>query len=103
MAEELAQALGGVIAGSRPVIDQGWLASTRLVGKSGKSVKPKLYLALGISGAPEHVEAIERSEMIVAINTDASAPIFDLAQFGAQIDMLDLLPVLTEKVGQARG
>ncbi len=103
MAEELAQALGGVIAGSRPVIDQGWLASTRLVGKSGKSVKPKLYLALGISGAPEHVEAIERSEMIVAINTDASAPIFDLAQFGAQIDLLDLLPVLTEKVGQARG
>jgi electron transfer flavoprotein alpha subunit len=103
LAEELAQALGGVVAGSRPVIDQGWLASTRLVGKSGKSVKPKLYLALGISGAPEHVEAIEDSEMIVAINTDSTAPIFDLAKFGAQIDMLDLLPVLTEKVQKAKG
>jgi electron transfer flavoprotein alpha subunit len=102
MAEALAKALGGVVAGSRPVIDQGWLAPTRLVGKSGKSVKPKLYLALGISGAPEHVEAIGDSEMIVAINTDATAPIFDLAKFGAQMDLLDLMPVLTEKVLQAK-
>ena len=102
LAEELAKALGGVVAGSRPVIDQGWLPSTRLVGKSGKSVKPKLYLALGISGAPEHVEAIDQSEMIVAINTDTTAPIFDLAKFGAPVDMLDLMPVLTEKVKQAK-
>ena len=103
LAEELAKALGGVVAGSRPVIDQGWLAPTRLVGKSGKAVKPKLYLALGVSGAPEHVEAIGDSEMIIAINTDPAAPIFDLAKFGAQIDMLDLLPALTEKVQQAKG
>ena len=102
LAEELAKALGGVVSGSRPVIDQGWLAPTRLVGKSGKAVKPKLYLALGISGAPEHAEAIGDSEMIVAINTDAAAPIFDLAKFGSQVDMLDLLPVLTEKVQQAK-
>lgn len=103
LAEELAKALGGVVAASRPVIDQGWLAPTRLVGKSGKAVKPKLYLALGISGAPEHTEAIGDSEMIVAINTDPAAPIFDLAKFGAQLDMLDLMPVLTEKVQHAKG
>jgi len=103
LAEELASALGGVVCASRPVIDQGWLAPTRLVGKSGKAVKPKLYLALGISGAPEHVEAIDNSDMIVAINTDTTAPIFDIAKFGASIDMLDLLPILTEKVQQAKG
>ncbi len=103
LAEELAKALGGVVAGSRPVIDQGWLAPTRLVGKSGKAVKPKVYLALGVSGAPEHTEAIGDSEMIVAVNTDPAAPIFDLAKFGAQVDILDLMPVLTEKVQQAKG
>lgn len=103
LAEELAKSLGGVVAGSRPVIDQGWLAPTRLVGKSGKAVKPKLYLALGISGAPEHTEAIGDSEMIIAINTDPAAPIFNLAKYGAQIDLLDLMPVLTERVQQAKG
>lgn len=103
LAEELARALGGVVCASRPVIDQGWLPQTRLVGKSGKAVKPRLYLALGISGAPEHTEAIGDSELIIAVNTDPSAPIFDLAKFGASIDMLDLLPVLTEKVQQAKG
>jgi len=103
LAKELAQVLGGVVSGSRPVIDQGWLPPTRLVGKSGKAVKPKLYLALGISGAPEHVEAIGNAEMIIAINTDPAAPIFNLAKFGAQVDILDLLPVLTEHVQQARG
>jgi len=103
LAEELAKVLGGVVSGSRPVIDQGWLPPTRLVGKSGKSVKPRLYLALGISGAPEHVEAISNAEMIVAINTDPAAPIFNLAKFGAQVDILDLMPVLTEYVQQARG
>jgi electron transfer flavoprotein alpha subunit len=103
VAEELAKALGGVVCGSRPVIDQSWLPTQRLVGKSGKSVKPKLYLAMGISGAPEHVEAIGDSEMIVAINTDAAAPIFAIAKYGAQVDVLDLMPVLTEKVQQAKG
>jgi len=103
LAEELAKVLGGVVSGSRPVIDQGWLPPTRLVGKSGKAVKPRLYLALGISGAPEHVEAIGNAEMIVAINTDPAAPIFNLAKFGAQVDILDLMPVLTEYVQQARG
>lgn len=98
LAEELARALGGVICASRPVVDQGWLPTSRLVGKSGKSVKPKIFLAIGISGAPEHVEGITGSEIIIAINTDPSAPIFDVAKYGAEADALDLLPVLTEKI-----
>jgi electron transfer flavoprotein alpha subunit len=98
LAQELADALGAVMCSSRPVVDQGWLPASRLVGKSGRRVKPKLYLALGISGAPEHVEAITGSEAIVAINTDPDAPIFEIAQYGAEIDLFDLLPVLTEKL-----
>jgi electron transfer flavoprotein alpha subunit len=101
--EELADALGGVISASRPLVDQGWLATSRMVGKSGQVVKPKLYLAMGISGAPEHVEAITDSECIIAINTDPSAPIFDLAKYGADIDMLDLVEVLIEKVEESKG
>jgi electron transfer flavoprotein alpha subunit len=103
LAEELAEALGGVVCASRPVVDQGWLPTTQLVGKSGKSVKPKLYLALGISGAPEHVEGMTDSELIVAVNTDPAAPIFDVAQYGAELDLLDLLEVLAEQVQEARG
>jgi electron transfer flavoprotein alpha subunit len=98
MAEDLAQALGGVLCGSRPVVDQGWLPMTRLVGKSGKSVKAKLYLALGISGAPEHVEAIAEETFVVPVNTDMSAPIFKLARYGTQVDLVDLLPELIEQV-----
>jgi electron transfer flavoprotein alpha subunit len=102
LANELVDALGATLCGTRPVVDQGWLPTTRLVGKSGKAVKPKVYLALGISGAPEHTEAITGSEMIIAINTDPAAPIFDLARYGATVDLLDLLPVLTEKVQQLK-
>jgi electron transfer flavoprotein alpha subunit len=103
LAEELAEALGGVVCASRPLVDQGWLSTTRLVGKSGQQVKPKFYLAMGISGAPEHVEAITGSELIIAINTDPAAPIFDVAQYGAEVDMLDLMEVLTEQIQDAKG
>ena len=103
LAEELAKTLGGVVTGSRPVIDQGWLPTSRLVGKSGKHVKPKVYLALGISGAPEHTEAITDSGLIIAVNTDPSAPIFDIAKYGAEADILDMLPSLTEQIRQLRG
>jgi electron transfer flavoprotein alpha subunit len=102
LAQELAAALGAVVCGSRPVVDQGWLPPTRLVGRSGKRVKPKVYLAMGISGAPEHVEAITDSEVIIAINTSPSAPIFSVARYGAMVDMLELLPVLTAQVHQAK-
>lgn len=103
LAEELAAELGGAVCGTRPVVDQSWLPSSRLIGKSGKTVKPKLYLALGISGAPEHMEGIPEGTQIVAINTDAQAPIFNAAQYGATIDLLDLLPALTEKVREIKG
>ncbi len=102
LAENLAQALGGVVCGSRPVVDQGWLATSRLVGKSGKHVKPRIYFAMGISGAPEHAEAITQSDTIIAVNTDPKAPIFDLAKYGVEMDMFELLEVLTEKVKQAK-
>jgi electron transfer flavoprotein alpha subunit len=103
LAQELADALGAAVCSSRPVVDQGWLPTSRLVGKSGQRVKAKVYLALGISGAPEHVEAVTNSETIIAVNTDPQAPIFDVAQYGAELDLLDLLPALTEAVQQAKG
>jgi electron transfer flavoprotein alpha subunit len=98
LAEELATALGGAICASRPVIDQGWLPTSRLIGKSGITVAAKVYLAIGISGAPEHVEGITGSEVIIAINTDPSAPIFDVAQYGANADLFDLVPALAERL-----
>jgi electron transfer flavoprotein alpha subunit len=101
--EELAEALGGTISASRPIVDQGWLPKTRQVGKSGMTVKPKLYLALGISGAPEHLEGMRGAELIVAVNSDANAPIFDVAHYGVTADLLDVVPALTEKIRAARG
>ncbi|HET8577633.1 MAG TPA: electron transfer flavoprotein subunit alpha/FixB family protein [Methylomirabilota bacterium] len=98
LVEELAQALGGTLSASRPIVDQGWLPKTRQVGKSGMSVKPKLYVAVGISGAPEHVEGMRGAECIVAINTDPNAPIFTVAHYGTTADLFDVLPALTEKV-----
>ncbi len=96
VAEELAQALGGVVASSRPVVDAGWLPRARQVGKSGQKVKPKLYLALGISGAPEHVEGMKDSELIIAVNTDPNAPIFDVAHYGVVADLFDIADALLE-------
>ena len=98
LAEELAGQLGGTLCASRPVVDQGWLPLSRQVGKSGCTVKPKLYLALGVSGAPEHVEGMRDSALIVAVNTDAEAPIFNVAHYGLVADALELIPVLSEAV-----
>lgn len=98
LAQELADALGTAVSASRPLTDAGWLPKTRQVGKSGLTVKPKVYLAFGISGAPEHLEGMRGAELIIAVNTDAKAPIFDVAHYGATCDILDLLPALTEKV-----
>jgi electron transfer flavoprotein alpha subunit len=103
VAEELAKALGGALAASRPIVDQGWLPATRQVGKSGMIVKPKLYLALGVSGAPEHLEGMVGSELIIAVNTDPKAPIFDVAQYGVEMDMLDLAEPLTEAINARKG
>lgn len=103
LAENLAHVLGGAVCASRPVVDQGWLPATRQVGKSGMTVKPKLYLALGISGAPEHQEGMKGAELIIAVNTDPKAPIFEVAHYGAQLDVLDLLPALTEALEAGKG
>ena len=94
--------LGGAAA-SRPVIDQGWLPLSRQVGKSGMIVKPKLYLALGISGAPEHVEGMKDSELIIAINKDPDAPIFNVAHYGACGNINDIVPLLVEQIKLKKG
>jgi electron transfer flavoprotein alpha subunit len=103
LAEDLAGALSGAVCASRPVIDQGWLPLSRQVGKSGMTVKPRLYLALGISGAPEHWEGMQGSQCIIAVNTDPKAPIFDGAHFGVVGDALEFIPLLTEKVKARKG
>ncbi|HEX9100268.1 MAG TPA: electron transfer flavoprotein subunit alpha/FixB family protein [Candidatus Dormibacteraeota bacterium] len=103
LAQELAKALGAEIGASRPVCDSGWLPKARQVGKSGMTVKPKLYFAVGISGAPEHLEGMRDSELIVAVNSDANAPIFKVAHFGTTCDLFDLLPALTERLKAKAG
>ena len=97
-AVELAEAMGGAVAASRPIVDQGWLPKTRQVGKSGLTVKPKVYLALGVSGAPEHVEGMRDSSTIIAVNTDPQAPIFGVAHHGWVGDLFDLIPELTDRL-----
>jgi electron transfer flavoprotein alpha subunit len=98
--QELADALGAPLAGSRPLIDQGWLPRSRQVGRSGLTVRPRLYLALGISGAPEHLEGMRDSELVIACNTDTRAPIFDVAHYGTTLDLHDLVPELVAKLGR---
>ena len=99
IAEELAYALGAELAASRPVIDSGWLPKARQVGKSGATVTPKLYLALGVSGAPEHVEGMQGAELIVAVNTDPGAAIFNIAHYGVVADLFDVADEMTGLIG----
>ena len=99
-AREAAGLMGGELVGSRPIIDIGWLPKERQVGKSGRKVKPQLYVALGVSGAPEHIEGMGTAGCIVAINTDAKAPIFDHAHIGAHVDVADFLPAFKDALSQ---
>ena len=96
--ERLAEALGGALACSRPIVDKGWLPSDRQVGTSGKTVKPKLYLAVGISGAFQHVSGMKNSDLIIAINKDSKAPIFRAADFGVIEDLFKVVPALTNRI-----
>lgn len=100
--EELAEAMGGDVACSRPIVDAKWLDKSRQVGTSGLTVKPKVYLALGISGSFQHVGGIKGNPFIVAVNKNAKAPIFQIADVGVVQDMLEFVPELTEKINDLK-
>src|SRR5215470_16752797 len=101
-AEAVAKALGAEIAASRPICDEGWLPMERQIGSSGQTVAPKLYLALGISGAIQHVVGMKGARTIVAINKDQNAPIFEIADYGVVGDIFEIMPALTEELQKAR-
>lgn len=103
IAQKLADALGGEIAASRPICDAGWLPIERQIGSSGQTVSPKLYIALGISGAIQHLVGMKGSRAIIAINKDAEAPIFEIADVGVVGNLLEIVPALTEEVKKAKG
>ena len=95
--EELAEKMGATLSVSRPLVDAGWISNARQVGQSGKTVKPKVYLALGISGAVQHLAGMQNADTIIAINTDREAPIFRVAHFGAVADLFDVADELAKR------
>jgi len=103
VAKQLAEALGGEIAASRPICDFGWLPMDRQIGSSGQTVAPKLYLALGISGAIQHIVGMKGARTIIAINKDSEAPIFEIADYAVVGNLFDIVPPLIEEIKKAKG
>ena len=101
LAQELAESLNGLLASSRPVVDAGWLDHSLQIGSSGQVVSPKLYLALGISGAIQHVVGMKGSKSVISINKDSNAPIFELSDYGVIGDILEIIPKLKEAIKEA--
>jgi electron transfer flavoprotein alpha subunit len=102
LAKQLAEALGGEIAASRPICDSGWLPMDRQIGSSGQTVAPKLYLALGISGAIQHIVGMKGARSVIAINKDHEAPIFEIADVAVVGNLFDVVPALIEEVRKAK-
>jgi electron transfer flavoprotein alpha subunit len=102
MVKEFADVLGGVLSCSRPIVDKKWLPKERQVGTSGKTVKPKVYIAIGISGAFQHIAGMRGAGTVIAINKDPKAPIFSVAHYGIVADLFKVVPVLKEKVKELR-
>jgi len=98
IAEELAEAMGAVVSCSRPIVDSKWLEKARQVGTSGQTVKPKVYMAMGISGSFQHLGGLKGSPFIIAVNKNTKAPIFQVAEIGVEADILNFMPALTEKI-----
>src|SRR3954452_9209287 len=103
IAKQLADALGGELAASRPICDAGWLPMDRQIGSSGQTVAPKLYLALGISGAIQHIVGMKGARTIIAVNKDSEAPIFEIADYAVVGNLFDIVPPLIEEIKKAKG
>jgi electron transfer flavoprotein alpha subunit len=99
---ELAEVLGAALGSSRPPVDDGWIPYSHQIGQTGKTVSPKVYFACGVSGAPQHLAGMQTSDIIVAINEDPRAPIFEVASYGIVGDLFKVVPLLTSKLRQAR-
>jgi electron transfer flavoprotein alpha subunit len=102
LAKQLAEALGGELAASRPICDSGWLPMDRQIGSSGQTVAPKLYLALGISGAIQHIVGMKGARTIIAVNKDSEAPIFEIADYAVVGNLFDIVPPLIEAIKKAK-